>query len=386
MFRTDTPLRYRPWMNWALIALNVLVLIAQQSRFEPTQQLMAKFQFNSGSPRLLSFVTYAFIHLNWAHLVFNMVVLWVLGHSLNDRLGAVGYLAFYLAGAISSAVGFLLAGGHSMVGASGAVGAVMGAYLVLFPRSHLSLFVVVATLEVPAMYFITVFFAYNVIMSVATAGGTQQVAYEAHIAGMLFGFLVALLFVHARLMPRHPFDLPSLFGRWRRRRQYQQLVAAGYDPFAVAEPEPKPQQSMPVIVRVDPAADRVVELRHKVADALSQRNLPYAAALFVELTSLDPAQYLSRQAQLDVANQLASENRHREAADAYEAFFRHYPKYEQIEEVQLMAGLIYARHLGRYARARECLTDALKRLHGESKTTLARSELARVETLLRPKS
>jgi tetratricopeptide (TPR) repeat protein len=85
-----------------------------------------------------------------------------------------------------------------------------------------------------------------------------------------------------------------------------------------------------------------------------------------------------------VANQLASQQLYAEAADAYEQFLHYYPQFEQIEEVHLMLGLIYARYLGRYARAKECLTAALTRLHGESQTQLARAELSRIEPLLPP--
>jgi outer membrane protein assembly factor BamD (BamD/ComL family) len=97
------------------------------------------------------------------------------------------------------------------------------------------------------------------------------------------------------------------------------------------------------------------------------------------LRSIDPSQVLARQAQLDVANQLNTQQRYDDAAGAYEAFLANYPKFEQIEQVELMLGLIYARYLRRYDRAKEFLVKSLARLHGEREISMARSELMRIE-------
>ena len=106
-----------------------------------------------------------------------------------------------------------------------------------------------------------------------------------------------------------------------------------------------------------------------------------AAQRFLELLAVDPRQVLSRQAQLDVANHLAGQQRYAEAAEAYEQFLVHYPKYDQIEQVQLMLGIVYARYLGQYAKAKQHLQAALPRLFGEKEVALARAELARIEPM-----
>ena len=84
----------------------------------------------------------------------------------------------------------------------------------------------------------------------------------------------------------------------------------------------------------------------------------------------------------DVANQLASQQFYPQAAEAYELFLRYYKNFEQVEQVELMLGLIYARYLNRYAAARECLIRAMARLHNDRELQLARSELARVEVMI----
>jgi membrane associated rhomboid family serine protease len=203
----------RPWANYFLIFLNLFVFFVEIRN--PT--LMLRYQLNGRALSWTQFLTYAFLHVGWAHVLFNMAVLYVLGNDINLRLRQIGYLAFYLAGAVISGLGFVLSGGRdqSMVGASGAVGAVMGAYLVLLPRSNISLWIGIAWLEVPSMYFVIIFFCYNLIMSLATGAGAQQVAYEAHISGMIYGFLVTTILLMTRLLPRQGSDLLSILKQKR---------------------------------------------------------------------------------------------------------------------------------------------------------------------------
>ena len=99
-------------------------------------------------------------------------------------------------------------------------------------------------------------------------------------------------------------------------------------------------------------------------------------------TGVDPQTVLGRQAQLDVANQLASEQRYADAAEAYESFLKFYKGFEQVEQVELMLGLIYARYLNKYPSAKELLLRAMARLHSDNQLNLARSELARIEPLI----
>jgi membrane associated rhomboid family serine protease len=354
---------------------------------------------NGRDPHVLNFLSYAFLHQAGAvapwlsiHLAGNMIALFMFGNNVNDRLGSVGYLALYLAGAVFAAVGCVLLPGSSprVIGASGAVMAVTGAYLVLFPRSHITLMYVLVIVnglvEVPCMYLVSFFVALDLAMNLA---GSSGVAHTAHIWGALLGFGVCAGLLAARLLPRDPFDFLALAQRWHRRRKYQSLVAAGFDPFGTPPPPSTPpaapapaddrerdrRRQRPVH---DPRVERIKELRAQVHEAIAHHNLPHAAILFMELKTVDPDQVLSRQAQLDVANQLASQQFHPQAADAYEQFLRHYPNFAQIEHVELMVGLIYARYLNRKARARELLTHAITRLHGERELAMAREELEKL--------
>ena len=107
-----------------------------------------------------------------------------------------------------------------------------------------------------------------------------------------------------------------------------------------------------------------------------------AVRFYLELRAIDPRQVLARQAQLDVANQLFSTGVHIAAADAYESFLAAYPRYEQLEQVQLMLGLLYARYLNRPDLARKYLTAALERLSDQRQIDLAKAELAGIGAAL----
>jgi outer membrane protein assembly factor BamD (BamD/ComL family) len=124
-----------------------------------------------------------------------------------------------------------------------------------------------------------------------------------------------------------------------------------------------------------------MELRGAISEAVARHDMDAAAKKFLELRSVDARQVLSRQAQLDVANHLAGQQNFAEAAEAYEQFLLHYPKYDQLEQVQLMLGIIYARYLAQYGKAKQHLQAALPRLFRERDQEMARSELARIEPM-----
>jgi hypothetical protein len=328
------------------------------------------------------------------HLAGNMLFLYLFGNNVNDKMGHVGYLLFYLAGAVFSATGYLLTDDTgALIGASGAVWAVTGAYLVLFPRANVSVvyfFILIGHIELPSWVFVLIQVARDVIgMGVPMS----QVAHVAHLSGFAFGFGVSLSLLAGHLLPRDQFDVWALIKQWNRRRQYREMVAKGYNPFAygpaVAGPAgggmgglasrggPADRADGPP----DPHAQRISEMRAEISESIAHHDLPRAAELYLGLRGLAPEQVLSRQAQLDVANQLNAQQLYAEAADAYEAFLRTYPKFEQIEQVELMLGLIYARYLQQYDRAKEYLVKAIARLHGDRELTMAKSELRRIEPL-----
>jgi membrane associated rhomboid family serine protease len=386
-WRTDSPLRSTPWMNWLLIAANAgmyALEVLDESRLSRHWGLTGnKFLLSPLMPEMGQYFTYMFLHASPAHLIGNMLFLYIFGNNVNDKMGNLGYLAFYLAGGVAAGVGFVLTqtGAMPVIGASGAVAAVTGAYLVLFPRSNITVIYWLfffGQFEVSSMVFIVFFFAQDLILNFF-GQSVGNVAHSAHVAGTVFGFAVCMSLLAANLLPRDQFDVLALFQRWNKRRQYQSLVRQGYDPFGYVPATPTGGAKAE---EISPETQRIQDMRAEISEAVAHHNLPHAAALFLQLKALDPNQVLSRQAQLDVANQLASQQFYPQAADAYEGFLRCYPNYEQIEHVQLMLGLIYARYLNQYERAHAFLSKAVGRLRGERELQLARAELERISPLL----
>jgi len=374
-FTTDTPLQCTPWANWGVIVATAIAFTLHRAVGGLEEQLL----LNARDPALRQFVTYAFVHLSWLHLAGNVLALYLFGNNVNDRLGNVGYVLFYLAGAVLAAVAFVLTGGVLLAGASGAAGAVMGGFLVLQPRARLTTlsFLPIRVAELPAALVLVVYFLFNLGMSIA---GPSAVAHVVHAGGMVAGFAICLGLRGAGLIERTQWDLIALVQRWSRRRQYRALVRDGYDPFrpdgaAAASAAAAP----PTSARDADRAMRASELRDRVRRALAAGDHAGAAGWYLRLRTLDPANAaLPLPAQLDVATQLAAEDRHADAADAYELLLRQYPRADECPRVQLLLGLLYARHLARPARAREVLAAALPLLRDERDRQLATDELARL--------
>lgn len=382
-FRTDTPLHSVPWMNFALIFANFVAFFFQITH----PHALDPYMLSPKTPQLLHYLTYAFLHQGWGHILGNMLFLYIFGNNVNDKLGQAGYLAFYLAGAVFAGMGFVLTqpNDNPVLGASGAVAAVTGAYLVLFPRSNVTivywLIFMIGQFEVTSMVMIVFFFLKDLfygLLGFAEGSAASGVAHTAHLGGSVFGFAVAISLLAAGLLPRSPYDLLALVGRWNKRRQYQALVRQGYNPFAIPVPATGP--ALPP----DPTQIRVMELRAQISDALAKQNLPGAAALYLRLKSFDPDQILSRQAQLDVANQLAHEQKYAPAVDAYQLFLRTYASHDSAGHVELMLGLILSRYLHRPQEAKPHLEQALARVHTQRDRDLAKDELDHIRTSQMP--
>jgi membrane associated rhomboid family serine protease len=247
----DSPrLRTFPWVTYAFIAINVVVWLYTLilSDALPGSRIEAQRQFNEqtngpcygfeaapsdrdrfycersfqpqeffdvvlGEPEfsrvnetqvLLSILTSLFMHAGWLHIIGNMLFLWVFGDNVEDRLGHIGYALFYLAGGVFAALCQGVADPGSVVpnvGASGAVAAVLGSYLVLFPRATVNVVIpffilIFIPIPIPAVVMIGLWFVQNLLAGVASISETSAgggVAFFAHIGGFAFGFLLTLL-------------------------------------------------------------------------------------------------------------------------------------------------------------------------------------------------
>jgi len=390
--RTSIRPRQTPYANYALIALNVLVY-AMQFMVDPYTGRPVYRPWVNGLMlipaqwRYWQFLTYAFLHANMWHIVGNMFFLYIFGNSVNDKLGHAKYLCFYLAGAIFSGMGHALINISSIsptLGASGAVAAVTGAYLVLFPQTLITVlywFIFIGTFEIPAIWFIGLKLILIDNMLVASGSG---VAYDAHISGYIYGIGIMVICVAAGWIQKSQYDLWAMIQQWNRRRQYRDVVSKGYNPYGVDTGAAGRRQVRARVVPKTPeqleTESQIQALRQTITTRINERNLAGAAQAYLELMDVDSTHLIANKPLLDVANQLASEGRYAESARAYDQFLRHYKNDESLDQVMLMLGLIYARYLNLPDRAIEILTQASKRLTDSGQLAMCENELKRLQT------
>ncbi|HSC17082.1 MAG TPA: rhomboid family intramembrane serine protease [Gammaproteobacteria bacterium] len=157
-------------------------------------------------------LTSMFMHGGWMHLIGNMWFLWIFGNNVEDSMGHARFLVFYLLCGFAAAAVQTLADPASiipMVGASGAIGGVMGAYVVLYPRVHVHMLVFlgffVTTIAVPAVFMLGYWFVLQLLSGWLSNAAEGGVAFWAHVGGFVAGAVLVLLFRNPRLLDRHPY-------------------------------------------------------------------------------------------------------------------------------------------------------------------------------------
>jgi membrane associated rhomboid family serine protease len=198
------PSRTTPFVTVGLIGLNAVVFLYELQLSRPELQLFA--QSFGVVPAYFSWptvITSMFLHEGWLHLFGNMLYLWIFGDNVEDRLGHFGYLVFYLGSGATAALGQVAVSAGSaipMIGASGAIAGVMGAYFVLFPHSRVLTVVFLLffmdIIEIPAIFFLGIWFVKELFSGVGSLGAESQnggVAVWAHVVGFAVGALTGLV-------------------------------------------------------------------------------------------------------------------------------------------------------------------------------------------------
>lgn len=222
--RDSTPSRRFPWVTLTLIAANVAAFVWQVGAGEqatlalaliPAKVVRAVDQAGPATLTLGTLVTSMFLHGGLLHLASNMWFLWIFGDNVEDRFGRLGFLLFYLACGLAAAVGQVAVDPRSaipVVGASGAIGGVLGAYLWFFPRSRIltvvPIFIFLQFVELPALVFLGLWF---VLQAAYSAAGVEGVAWWAHMAGFGAGLILGM---GRSLVAPAPRRAPP--PRWRR--------------------------------------------------------------------------------------------------------------------------------------------------------------------------
>lgn len=210
--KDDNPTGHVPYVTILLVAVNLVVFIYQLT-LGPRQEVLFLHDYGvvpgwithladvplpaDWLPRPLTLITYQFLHGGIFHLAGNMLYLWIFGNNIEHALGRLRFVLFYLLGGVLAAACQIMAGPASfttMVGASGAIAAVLGAYLVMFPRANIVVLiwfiVYVRVMRAPALAILGLWFLLQVLGS-----GGPGVAWMAHMGGFVAGMLLVRTFL-----------------------------------------------------------------------------------------------------------------------------------------------------------------------------------------------
>lgn len=218
----NTGHRITPFVNYLLIAINALVFFFLQGAGGNEQftyafstvpaEIIQGEDIASGPleptpiPVYGTLITSMFMHGGWAHLLGNMLYLWIFGDNIENRLGHARYLGFYLLCGIIASLSHVFATSAMSpenmlipsLGASGAISGILGGYLLLFPKQRVRALLGRGIVEVPAFVALGIWIVFQVISSMGMLGGEQPggggVAYAAHIGGFIAGLLLVKLF------------------------------------------------------------------------------------------------------------------------------------------------------------------------------------------------
>ncbi len=221
--RDNNPTTITPYVTYGLIIANILVFLYQLSL---TPQQLQEFFYtaalvpcqlsstcpssldNQVIPEWMTLITSQFLHGGFLHLAGNMLFLWVFGNNIEDRLGHVKYLIFYLTCGVLAALSQWFFSQNSAIpslGASGAIAGVLGAYILRFPKAQILTLIplgfFLTTVRIPAFFFLGFWFVQQAFYSIASLQARSNIgmegggiAYWAHAGGFVFGAILAPLF------------------------------------------------------------------------------------------------------------------------------------------------------------------------------------------------
>ena len=211
--KDDNPTRITPYVTFVLIGLNLVGFFMELQT--PSAEAQRKLIMSMGAipvrffyetrvpdyflPPWMTIFTCLFLHAGWLHLGSNMLYLWIFGNNIEEYLGHARFAVFYLLSGIVATWGHMLLNQSSqipLIGASGAIAGVLGAYLVLYPRHQVLclffLFFFIQMVKLPALWVLGFWFVIQLFQGTLSLGGTgsDSVAWFAHVGGFLAGFLL----------------------------------------------------------------------------------------------------------------------------------------------------------------------------------------------------
>lgn len=378
---TDRPNERKPVVTHGIIALNLGVFVLMAVLESSNPDLAEKFG-RWGAVWGLDFhlhqlISSAFLHAGFMHIFGNMIFLLVFGPPVEDRFGRIGFALFYLAGAAGSGLAHIALEQAPAIGASGAVAAVSGAFLVLFPRTRVRcfvLFIFIGVFMIPSWWLIGLFVVLDLFAQVFTP--QNGIANMAHLGGYGFGIVTGFVLLGTGILKREQYDLFSILKHRQRRR-------------AFASASRMNEQSIDRVMRdarkaaPDPKAQHIAQARAEIGSLLGEDKGNEAADAYLRL--IDEFGHdetapltLHRDAQYQIANTLYQRGDRIQASDAFTRLLGNYPADPERHVIGVLIARTRADDQGDVPGAITMLEEIREQSMDQETQALVDSELERI--------
>ncbi|MCA9276468.1 MAG: rhomboid family intramembrane serine protease [Phycisphaerales bacterium] len=320
-------------------------------------------------------ITSAFFHAGFMHIFGNMIFLIVFGPSVEDRFGPWWYLLFYLGGAAASGLAHIAVDPHPAIGASGAVAAVSGAYLMLFPRTRIKCFVIffiIGIFMIPSWWLIGLYIVLDLIEHVFTP--ENGIANMAHLGGYAYGFVIALALLVTGILSPEPYDLFSTFKQRQRRKAFVSAHKMHEQHLNKVMRDEAPR---------DPRSEHLASARAEIGSLLSEGQTDRAADAYLRMVEEfghdeNAPLTLHRDAQYQIANELYKRGDQVQAADAFSRLLGSYPGDPERHVITVLVARIRGEQQGDVPGAIVMLEELLDQGLDHETKALVESELERI--------
>lgn len=376
----ENPTRRTPVMTWLIIAANAAVFVAFNLQLGEAdlERWTLQWGYDVDHPFSRQIVTSMFMHGGWTHILGNMWVLWIVGNNVEDKLGKLRYLVLYVAGGIAAALAYTLIAQRMpipqevamqigerhppLVGASGAIAAVMGMYLVFFPEARIKCLIWFYVVPIRAKWFIGLTLLADLFLSVraqnAAVGGTATMA---HVGGGVFGVIAALVLK------------PMIGGggegdAWDVHTGFSKRVRAG------AEGWDRNPQATSRLAPEETDESTLAEAERSISRLVREGRVREAIDLYPAYVAFSREQPLPDDVQIEIAHEFYRQWLPREAIPAYLRYLETHPGGDDVAEAKFRLGVLFARGVGRRDEAARWLGEA-QREHPDPKIRAAAEQM-----------
>ncbi len=385
----DNPTKHAPVMTWLVIAANVAVFVLfKLSMPEPqVDRWVLRWGFDADHPFSVQIFTSMFMHGGVAHILGNMWMLWIVGNNVEDKVGKLGFLALYLLGGCAAALSYdvierlappneayLQRFGQAhppLVGASGAIAAVMGIYLVFFPEARVRVFfwwfLIVRVIPVRAKWFIGLSLLADLAASILAQGAASGgVATMAHVGGGLFGIVTALA-------------IKPLVGGGREGDAWD--VHTGFSKRPSPEAQEWIDSQLPPVAREPldgPDEADLVHVEEMLTSLVRSGRMREAIDVYPVYVAHRREKPLPPDVQIEIAHEFYRQWLPKYAVPAYMRYLDTWPDGDDAAEAKFRLGVLHARGTGDRAAAVKWLTEAANEHRDPQIVAAARQLLAQL--------